>query len=255
MARDIRRVEQVMGLPVTLALRESPNAGELAEEVFGWLRWVDAVFSPFRRDSQISRIARGELAPADAHPLVAEVIEQAMALRDCTMGYFDPYAGGRLDPCGYVKGWAVQLASDLLLARGAYDHCVNAGGDIRACGVTASGRPWRIGIQDPWQAGGIRWVVEGDDLAVATSGTYARGGHVIDPFTGRAAAALASVTVIGPDLALADAYATAALAMGERARDWLSGLPGHSAAVIDARGATWRSADWPCHDEPKGVCA
>ena len=57
-------------------------------------------------------------------------------------------------------------------------------------------------------------MVEATDLAVATSGAYARGEHVVDPHTGRAAERLLSVTIAGPDLATADAYATAAFAMG-----------------------------------------
>jgi thiamine biosynthesis lipoprotein len=253
---EIRRVEQVMGMPVTIAVRAGEGRDALVDEVYGWLRWVDARFSTYKPASDISRIARGEITAEAAHPLVRAVLRQAAELAEPTDGYFDLRAGGRLDPSGYVKGWAVQLASDLLLARGAYDHCVNAGGDIRACGTTAvpgsagMRRPWRIGIQDPWRQDVLRWVVAGDDLAVATSGTYARGSHVLDPHTGRPATELRSVTVIGPDLALADAYATAALAMGERAYAWLAGLAGFESAVIDARGRTWQSAGWPCHDEP-----
>jgi len=255
MAHDLRRVEQVMGLPITIAVRSGEGQAGLVDEVYGWLRWVDATFSTYKKDSDISRIERGELAAEKAHPMVRTVLRQAAALAQSTHGYFDLRAGGRLDPSGYVKGWAVQMASDLLLARGAYDHCVNAGGDIRACGTTAvpgtdRRRPWRIAIQDPWRQDLLRWVVSGDDLAVATSGTYARGAHVLDPHTGRPAADLASVTVVGPDLAPADAYATAALAMGERAYDWLAELDGFESAVIDARGRTWQSAGWPCHDEP-----
>ena len=51
--------------------------------------------------------------------------------------------------------------------------------------------------------------------AVATSGTYERGPHILDPHTGHPAAGALSVTVVGPELATADAYATAAFAMGE----------------------------------------
>jgi ApbE family protein len=55
------------------------------------------------------------------------------------------------------------------------------------------------------------------DGAVATSGLYARGLHVVDPRQRRPATDLAAATVIGPDLAMADAYATTALAMGPSA--------------------------------------
>jgi thiamine biosynthesis lipoprotein len=82
-------------------------------------------------------------------------------------------------------------------------------------------------------------VVEIDGGAVATSGTAERGPHVIDPHSGRAALELASVTVIGADLTRADAYATAALAMGPAAPAWLSRLQDHEAYVIDAAGMVW----------------
>jgi thiamine biosynthesis lipoprotein len=244
---ELRRVQQIMGMPISLALRRGEEP--LADEVFGWLRWVDATFSTYKSDSEISRLVRGELRPHHTHPLVREVLGQAAALAAPTKGYFDIHARGRLDPSGYVKGWAVQMASDLLLARGSYDHCINAGGDIRAHGRNAEGRPWRIAVQDPQDPAEIRWIIETEDLAVATSGTYARGGHVIDPHTGQAALALSSVTVVGQDLALADAYATAALAMGTDARHWLSVLEGYDAALIDAGGGTWSSIGWPCEDE------
>jgi thiamine biosynthesis lipoprotein len=44
------------------------------------------------------------------------------------------------------------------------------------------------------------------------------------------------VTVIGPSLALADAYATAAVAMGASALDWLGGLDRYEALLVEATG-------------------
>jgi thiamine biosynthesis lipoprotein len=88
-------------------------------------------------------------------------------------------------------------------------------------------------------------VVAGRDLAVATSGVAERGLHVIDPLTGRAADALASVTLVGPELTFTDAYATAALAMGLDAPSWLKGLTEHEAYVIDAGGHVWWTNGFP----------
>jgi thiamine biosynthesis lipoprotein len=82
-------------------------------------------------------------------------------------------------------------------------------------------------------------VVAPGDVGVATSGTSERGMHVYDPHERRPAIALASVTVVGADLATADAFATAALAMGRDAPDWLRTLPDHEAYVIDAGGHAW----------------
>jgi thiamine biosynthesis lipoprotein len=80
---------------------------------------------------------------------------------------------------------------------------------------------------------GVAAIVAGDDLAVATSGEYARGQHVLDPHTGRPPSGVLSVTITGPNLATADAYATAAFAMGaDRAPAWTARLRGYEAMTI-----------------------
>ena len=70
------------------------------------------------------------------------------------------------------------------------------------------------------------------DAAVATSGAYERGEHILDPLTGRPPAGTVAVTVLGRDLATADAYATAAFAMGERGPAWTARLRGCGAMTI-----------------------
>ena len=79
------------------------------------------------------------------------------------------------------------------------------------------------------------------DGAVATSGLYERGAHVTDARTGAAPTAWRSVTVLAPDLATADAIATAALAMGERGPAWAAARPVCAVAAIDADGRLWTS--------------
>jgi thiamine biosynthesis lipoprotein len=176
---------------------------------------------------------------ADCDPDVGWVLERCEELRQDTGGYFDCWASGMLEPSGFVKGWSVEVASGMLVERGSTNHCINAGGDIRLRGEPEPGRSWHAGIAHPLERRALTVVVEGTDLAVATSGTAERGLHVIDPLTGRPAAALASVTVVGPELTVTDAYATAALAMGLDAPRWLMSLPDHDAYVIDAGGHVW----------------
>jgi thiamine biosynthesis lipoprotein len=79
-------------------------------------------------------------------------------------------------------------------------------------------------------------VLQTRSLAVATSGAYERGAHIVDPRTGRAPEGVASVTVLGPDLATADAYATAAFAMGVEGPAWTAKLDGYDALTILADG-------------------
>ncbi|MFG1890546.1 FAD:protein FMN transferase [Micromonospora sp. NPDC049051] len=229
-----------MGTAISLDLADDLPAAELdelASGVFAWLREVDARFSTYRADSEVCRVDRGELRPAEAGADLRAVLARCADLWQATDGFFDAYATGRLDPSGYVKGWAVQVASDRLLVAGAANHCLNAGGDVRVRGHSPAGRPWRIGVRHPWDAMSTCLVLAGTDLAVATSGVYERGHHVLDPRRGVPATGLRSVTVVGPDLGLADAYATAAVAMGPAGLGWLDGLPGHRHAVVtdDAR--------------------
>ena len=82
------------------------------------------------------------------------------------------------------------------------------------------------------------------DGAVATSGAYERGPHIRDPRTGRAPAGVESVTVAGPDLGTADAFATAAFAMGARGPAWTAGLRGYDAMTILPGGRVLTTTGW-----------
>ncbi|WP_091558075.1 FAD:protein FMN transferase [Micromonospora pattaloongensis] len=224
-----------MGTAVSLDLADDlPRArlDELADGVFDWLHEVDRRFSTYRTDSEVSRLDRRELPHREISDDLRAVLLRCAELWRETDGYFDSYATGRLDPSGYVKGWAVQVASDRLVAAGAANHCLNAGGDVRVRGHNADGDPWRIGVRHPGDPHRTSWVLTGTDLAVATSGVYERGHHVIDPRRGVAAWGLRSVTVVGPDLGTADAYATAAVAMGAAGAGWAVALPGYDCAVV-----------------------
>jgi thiamine biosynthesis lipoprotein len=180
------------------------------------------------------------------------VLAECARLETSTGGYFSATAAGTLDPSGFVKGWAIERASDILVAHGSTAHCVNGGGDVQCVGDAAVGRPWRIGIAHPLRRGALAAVVVGSGLAVATSGTAERGGHVVDPHTRIPATELASITLVGTHLARVDALATAALAMGHDARTFVAELDGIEAFAVAADGSTWASAGWR-HDERYGA--
>jgi FAD:protein FMN transferase len=243
----VRAEARIMGMPISVTVRDGRAA---AEPVFAWLREVDAVFSTYRPDSEISRIARGGLAPAGARPMVREVLARCEELRAATGGYFDARAGGLLDPSGLVKGWALDRAAALLEAAGSHDFCVDAGGDL-----VLRGGPWRVGIRHPLRRRRLAAVLTAGDLAVATSGTYERGAHILDPHTGRAPAGVLSVTVAGPDLATADAYATAAFAMGVAGPAWTATLDGYDAMTILAPGRVLTTPGFLRHCAADSVAA
>ncbi len=246
----MRHVEQVMGTAVSIELAEDRPDDELRALVDGvcdWLHEVDVRFSTYKADSEVSRLGRGEIRIEECSADLRHVLEVCADLWRDTDGYFDAYASGSLDPSGYVKGWSVEVASARLAAAGSRDHYINAGGDIRMRGNHPEGGPWRVGIRHPWEADKVSWVLALTDGAVATSGTYERGDHVINPRTGRPAKGLRSVTVVGPDLAVADAYATAALAMGEGGIAWLAkrAADGYDSAVVTDDGRAFSSSNLP----------
>jgi FAD:protein FMN transferase len=238
----LRHAEQVMGTVVSFDVPAwaAGDDGTLDEAV-RWLHWVDATFSTYRDDSDVSRFGRGSLPLAQAAPELAEVLAACRAVSELSGGYFTTTPGGRFDPSGYVKGWAIERAAGMLTAAGSAEHSVNGGGDVQCVGERSRGQPWRIGIAHPLRPGTLALVVTGRDFAVATSGVAERGAHIINPHTGLPASGLASITVVGAGLALADAYATAAFAMGPAARDWLETLPGFEALAITPQGAAWQT--------------
>ena len=254
----MHHVEHVMGTAVSIALADplpARTGDRLIADTCAWLHEVDRRFSTYKADSEVNRLDRGQVRVNECSADLRSVLETCADLWRETDGYFDVYAGGRLDPSGYVKGWAVEVASARLAAAGSHHHCLNAGGDVRARGRTAAGEPWRVGIRHPWEADRVSWVLAVTDQAVATSGTYERGDHVLNPRTGGPARGLRSVTVVGPDLAVADAYATTALAMGEPGLVWLAGLPdrGYESAAVTDDGHAFRSDGLPVAPDPATV--
>jgi thiamine biosynthesis lipoprotein len=229
------RVEHIMGTAISLDLRDPAVSPAAVDAAFDHLRDIDARFSTYRTDSEISRLGRGELSLEARSRDVREVLERCEALRVLSGGSFDIRAhrpDGGLDPSGFVKGWAVEAAAGILDAAGAQNYCLNAGGDVIVRGEPAPGLPWRIGIRHPEQANRVATVLEARELAVATSGSYERGQHIIDPGQRRPPDGVLSVTVVGPHLSNADAYATAAFAMGRRGLDWIATLPGYAGCMI-----------------------
>lgn len=228
-----------MGTVVSIDVRSgAPADGALdgaLEDAVAWLHEVDDRFSPYRPDSEISRIADGTLDERDAHPDVRTVLALADALATETDGAFDARrwrADGRLDPSGLVKGWSIQVAADRLQAAGVGAFAINAGGDIVTRGRPRHGEDWRVGIRHPDREDRVAAVLAVHDLAVATSAAYERGAHIHDPRDGRVPGGIRSLTVVGPNLTFADAYATAGYVMGLGGLDWVAAHEGYDALAI-----------------------
>jgi thiamine biosynthesis lipoprotein len=236
------RVEHVWGTVVSIDVRD-PDTTDAAvdaawESVRGELHRIDAVFSTFRPDSVVSRLrAGGTHLVADD---VAEVVDRCLEARNTTHGAFDPWqAVGGFDPSGLVKGWAADRSAQILHQHGLRSFSVDAAGDLACRGsATGSTHGWPIGISHPDDPQAVVAVVDVLDGAIATSGTSQRGEHVIDPLTGAPARGARQATVVGPDGALADAFATALVVTGVSGVTWFTTLPGWSAYVIEGDTAT-----------------
>jgi thiamine biosynthesis lipoprotein len=237
----MRHAEHVMGTVVSFDLRP----GDLDErrvrtalaEACARLHEADEEFSTWKPDSALSRLRSGSLGPNEASERMADVLRSCAEARELSGGWFDPWSlPGGVDPTGFVKGWAAELALAQLKAAGLSAAMVNAGGDVATFGEPQPGRPWRVGVRDPRSADRLLTVVESPG-AVATSGAYERGDQVLDPGSGRPARGLLSATVAGPALGLTDALATGLLAAGEQGLAALGSVEGHTALVLRDDGA------------------
>lgn len=132
-------------------------------------------------------------------------------------------AGMELDLGAVGKGYAGDLAAEILKDRGITSALLDIGGNIQAVGSRPDGSDWRLGIRNPFGEGqvGVLFV---SDRAVVTSGNYERYfagdygqiyGHIIDPSTGYPAdTGLASVTIIAAEGKVGDALSTAMFVKG-----------------------------------------
>lgn len=241
------QVQLVMGTGVRYALRGVPDplaARAAVAEAVLWLERVDRVFSTYRDDSAVSRLRRDEPVSTEDDAVVEEVLGRCEAAWELTDGWFDPWAVPEgFDPSALVKGWSLEHVGRLL-APVCAGFLVDAGGDLLVRGRPELGRGWSVGVRHPLEAGALAAVLAvdappGRGTAVATSGTYARGDHVIDPYTGTPRAGLLSATVVGPDPGLADALATAVFVEGLDGLDRIVGLTGYEGFLVDHHRQTW----------------
>jgi thiamine biosynthesis lipoprotein len=234
----MRETKDIMGMPVTIEISDGPASAASVEKTFDYFRYVDSTFSTYKKDSEISRINRGELSEEEYSDDMKRIFAIAEKTKRQTNEYFDIKTPERsVDPSGVVKGWAINNAAELLRSLGYKDFYVEAGGDIQTSGKNQDGREWSIGIRNPFKHEEIVKVVCPHGKGIATSGTAARGRHIYDPHTRKAVETdVVSLTVIGPNVCEADRFATAAFAMGNGAIHFIQSLEGFEGYAIDKKG-------------------
>lgn len=150
--------------------------------------------------------------------------------------------GMHLNLGGIAKGYAIDICYDKLRALGAVNMMINLGGNIKCHGTSTEGKPWTIGVRNPFQLDKIVGTIElSSDMAIATSGNYEQfvtiGGerytHIIDPRNGYPVKGMAGVTVISASATEADAMSTSLFVLGmTESKTALKRTPGCHALFI-----------------------
>lgn len=237
-------VEECMGTVFVFQGRSDLDESELQKLLVAAcepLHEADRVFSRYKPESPISRLARGELSVASCPPSVEAVWELCEQWEKTTGGYFSAFQlDHTFDPSGLVKTWAAKQAIAVLLRGGVRDFSLNSGGDIWLSDDLSQDDDWKVGIALPVTiaapGAGVLTVVDLKDTdfrSIATSGTAERGEHIWNPQNASIAQSeIVQVTVLARDLVTADVWATAAFAEGPSALNRLGREPGIEALFV-----------------------
>lgn len=219
---------RAMGCEWKLVTDEKVDHQELQSRIAGALEHWEQVLSTWRADSDLSRHNRGEAASED----LSKVLALADHLRQESGGAFDHRMLGNLTSAGFGpggsgidlssigKGYAVDRVCEMLARQGIHRHVFSLAGEVRA----GSGS-WPVEIESPDPPNEVPGAtIDLQNKAMATSGNYRQWNgehdgklvaHILDPATGKPVLRPpCSVTVIGPDAALASGWATALFVLG-----------------------------------------
>ncbi|WP_022822833.1 FAD:protein FMN transferase [Hymenobacter norwichensis] len=187
-----------------------------------------------------------------------EVVRASVARINYEKVLLDPVAhsvmlqdkGMRMNLAGILQGYGVRRAQALMRQRGIQGGLINGSGDVSCWGKQADGSGWRIAIGDPAFPQSVSSWLTVSDMAVVTAGNYeqyftVRGqyyGHIINPHTGYPATGLRSVTIICPDVELADGLDEVVFVLGpEAGLAFINSLKGVDCTLITNDGRTLAS--------------
>ncbi len=235
----------MLGMPITVNIVDSQATQENIDEVFAYFKYIDNKFSVFKKDSEINQINRGEIMENEYSDDMEEIFLLAEKTKKESHGYFDIHHKGKLNPSGVVKGWAIHQAAKILEKDGFSNFYVDAGGDIQVKGNNHLGKPWTLGIRNPFNRNENIKIVKLINKGIATSGTYIRGQHIYNPFKPQdPIMEIVSLTVIGPNVFEADRFATPAFAMGKEGILFIESIQGLEGYMIDSNGVATFTKGW-----------
>jgi thiamine biosynthesis lipoprotein len=246
--REFEHHEPCMGTVFSFRGLTSLAEAEQAEALLtatNTLHKADAIFSLYKPESPLSRLARGETSVAELPAVVDQVWNLCEEWEKTTDGWFSAFTPEHtFDPSGLVKTWAAQYSADKLIEAGIVDFTLNAGGDILISEQQSREEFWRIAISKPVSIAsddaGVLTVLDLNNTgfrAVATSGSAERGQHIWNPKGGELQKDVVQVSVIARDLVEADVWATAAFAAGIRSLERINKQPNLEALYVLADGS------------------
>lgn len=202
--------------------RSSSEIAKFLTEACKFLHDADQTFSLYKSESELSRIARREIAVKEASSSVKTIENECATWKSKTEGWFDAInPDGIFDPSGIVKTWAAKQACIYLEANGFNDFTLNAGGDVYLSSDLSVKGLYKVGLANlntrSSKNAGANMIVnlEGTNFrAAATSGTIEKGDHIWTKQASSSPGTVLQVTVIGEDLVEADVWATAIFAGG-----------------------------------------
>jgi FAD:protein FMN transferase len=236
----MRRSQVIMGTGVSVDIPEADET--IFKDVFERLKNIDTQFSPYSKTSELQRFQRGEISNSELSSEMRQIIKACAKAEKDTNGYFSAGYSELFNPTGYIKGWAIAEAGKIITSAGYKSFCIGIGGDILA--GSDGDKVWKVGIQNPKSKKYLTSQVFLKDGAVATSGNYERGRHIINPKTGELADELLSFSVVGPDIIVADVLATAGFAAGENWQKVMSRHSAYQALAINKNGKTQNTKNW-----------
>lgn len=223
----------VMGMPATVTIIDADAKRADIEEVFKYFRKIDKQFSTYKKESEVEKINRDEITSRHYSKAMKKILQLSEKTKKDTNGYFDVFFKGKFDPSGIVKGYAIHQGSLMLKKAGYKNYYVEIAGDIDVHGKNQEGKPWSVGIRNPFKTSEIVKILKISNKGVATSGNYIRGEHIYNPVEGTRPSQIASITVIGPNVYEADRMATAAYAMGKQGIQFIESQANLEGYMID----------------------
>jgi thiamine biosynthesis lipoprotein len=151
------------------------------------------------------------------------------------------------------EGYATDKCRDMMIAKGIKAGIVNGSGDMSTWGKQPNGKPWNIGVTNPFHPEKLLAVVPLGQEAVTTSGSYEkfvvfdgkRYSHIINPATGYPVTGLCSVTVFGPNAETSNGLSTSLMVLGKKAGLFLLGkYLGYSCIMITDNGKVVKSKNF-----------